>query len=388
MRILIVIATFVFSLVYPDLKAQSIDSCYIKAMESYYNINYDDAYNQMYVCYQADTTNREYVEKLALFSFRKGENRLAKKWNHKVLELDSTNIIAFHYLGQLYEQEDYLPKALKYYSKLIKQDSTNSIFWKKTGAIYMKAGLAGEGIKYYEKAHSLNRNDIGVIKTLTEYYLSNNQEEEAENLLEYGLQQDPENIGLIQLAAKKDYKLGNYADASLKLYGLTRKVDLDPYYNKMLGYSFLQIDSIDKAIFHLEKALTKDKKPESVHYYLGNAYQKKKDLIYAKHHYEKAIDAGISDNLGIYYKQLAGVFEKDKDYKLAIKYYKKAYEFSSDDELLYMLALNCDLYYKDKRSAINYYSKYASSDHQNSAYKKYAIERMRYLREVAHFSEK
>ncbi len=368
------------------LQAQEIDTCYAVAMESFYDVKYEEAYQKMLSCYQSDTSRQDYLEKLAYFSYRNGANHLSKKWYLKLLSNDSSHIAANHYLGIIYEQEEYLPKALKHYLNLIKLDPVNATFWKKTAGIYFKAGLPDEGLPYFQKAHKINPKDLGVIKSLGEYFINKTDLEKATQILNAGLRLDPDNIGLIQLSAKKDYKLGDFTSTSNQLSGLSRKIDLGPYYNQMLGYSFLQIDSVEKAIFHLEKALVENKRPESIHYYLGNAYQKKNEMLYAKHHYEEAIDAGISKNLGIYYKQLAIIYEKDNNNKKAIVFYKKAYQHTSDPEILFLLGINSDLYYKDKTTAINYFTKYASSDHTNGAYKKYAIDRMQYLREVAHFS--
>lgn len=62
------------------------------------------------------------------------------------------------------------------------------------------------------------------------------------------------------------------------------------------------------------------------------------------------------------YTQLATSYESLKDFKSAIKYYKAAYESSKSDILLYHLARNYDVYYKDKSQAITYYKRYLSSD--------------------------
>jgi hypothetical protein len=58
-----------------------------------------------------------------------------------------------------------------------------------------------------------------------------------------------------------------------------------------------------------------------------------------------------------------------------------------DDIILFYLARAADQYYKDKSIAVRYYSKYIESNDQDAKLKKYAIERMNYLREVAHMKQ-
>jgi tetratricopeptide (TPR) repeat protein len=91
---------------------------------------------------------------------------------------------------------------------------------------------------------------------------------------------------------------------------------------------------------------------------MGVAYQQSHEPDSAIMYFNKAIDAGISENISNYYTQLASTYEELKDFKSAIKYYKAAYESSRADILLYHLARNYDVYYKDKTQAIAYYKRF------------------------------
>jgi tetratricopeptide (TPR) repeat protein len=93
----------------------------------------------------------------------------------------------------------------------------------------------------------------------------------------------------------------------------------------------------------------------------------------------KAIDEGITENIGTYYTQLARAYEDKKDYKNAIHYYHAAYEKSKSKILLYHLARNYDVYYKDKSTAMAYYRQYLASNDTIRIAKEYSRHRLNTL---------
>ncbi|MEX2232819.1 MAG: hypothetical protein WD824_11700, partial [Cyclobacteriaceae bacterium] len=96
----------------------------------------------------------------------------------------------------------------------------------------------------------------------------------------------------------------------------------------------------------------------------------------------QAIEESIADHIGTYYNQLAMAYEEIKDFKNAIRYYKTAYETSKSAILLYHLARNYDVYYKDKTQAQLYYKKYLDSDDTIRLAKKYSRYRLDVLTEL------
>jgi len=154
-----------------------------------------------------------------------------------------------------------------------------------------------------------------------------------------------------------------------------------------LGYSFLQIDSLDQAILFLERSLVDEKNPENALYYLATAYEKKEDMKMAVYYFERTIEAGVSKNQAIYHKNLGRLFDEENQLKKAIKQYEAAYRYSEDPLMLFYLARASDVYYKDKRIAMRYYDRYSKSDSKNAEYIKYAIDRRKYLKEQNHLSK-
>lgn len=263
----------------------------------------------------------------------------------------------------------------------------NPIYNRKLAKQYHQAGLLREAFTFYEKANKLNSRDILTISGLSELFMANKQYEDADSILKEGLKIDDENINLNLVLAQSKYKQKQYDSTTFVLHNIRGKIDFNNYFNKMLGYSYLQIDSIDKAIVHLEKSLVDENNPENAHYYLGSAYEKKEDIESALFHYNKAAISGISVNQALYHRNLARIYDKEGDLKEAILHYQDAYKYGHDPLVLFFLARASDAYYADKNVAINYYKKYEKSEHNNSEYKNYAKERKKYLREQMHFKK-
>jgi len=193
----------------------------------------------------------------------------------------------------------------------------------------------------------------------------------ADSLINEALRLDSMHIGMNYLLARSKYKQKQY-DEVIKVFNRIKgQVDLNSYYNKMLGYAYLQIDSIDLAISKLQLALVDEEASEKLHYYLATAYEKQENINGALEHFDKAVKYAVSPDL---------------DLKKAIDAYTDAYKYGKDPVVLYYLATASDNYYKDKNIAIRYYQRYIKSKHGHPEYMDYAKKRVRYLKEQHHLS--
>ena len=123
---------------------------------------------------------------------------------------------------------------------------------------------------------------------------------------------------------------------------------------------------------------------EYAHYYLATAYEKLDSQDYALHHYNKALEEGISDNVDLYHRNLAKIYNEKSELKEAIPHYQDAYKYGEDSNVLFYLARAADVYYKDKNIALNYYKRYIKLG-DNEDYVRYSRERRRYILEQLHF---
>jgi tetratricopeptide (TPR) repeat protein len=304
----------------------------------------------------------------------------AKSHYTAILKFDFKNISALSALGAIYERENNYREALLYYRQFAIVDSTNSFAFKRCGNAALKLGQTIDAIHNLLKARLLNPTDMEVIEQLSSLAIAAGQLEDAEKLLDEGLEIDGNNIRLLQTQARLWSKRKEYQLAADAIEKTLYQGDTSDYYQMLLAISYCQLDSFDKAIYHLEDLVTRKKDTEQTHEYLGFAYRKRGDLALGQFHYEMAIKMGISEKIDAYYANLGETLEKQGKYREAIAQYEKAYSYNSKAAYLFCLGYNYDLAYKEKRTALKYYKQYLAS--QDKEYQDYTLKRVEALKNI------
>ncbi len=356
----------------------------VMAEEAMQTKDYLKALSIYNTCYQNDTTQIECLHKSALAAYRSGDNTLAKKQFHILEKKDTLLRSTWQNLASLYEEEENPPKAIKYYTLLQAENPDIPTFARKLGRLYTLADNFTDAWKYYSIAYTSNSRDLKTVKGLAELAISNNQASLADSILLEGLKVDSTHIGLSLLRSKLKYKEKEYSETAQILKGVLGRYDFNTYYHKLYGYALVQIDSTQMAIYHLTYALQNAPRDEKVHYYLGKAYEDAGNIESAIFYYQNATELSIAPSIDTYYRNLARLYDEQKNLPEAIANYKEAYRYGEDPKILYYLARASDIYYKDKSIAIKYYSRYIKSSDDTQAYKDYAKERKRYLKELNH----
>ena len=344
---------------------------------------YEQALEIWEACAQ-DTLQVKCIEQAGMAAYRLGLMSKAKKYFHQVEKDPVLYKSAAIQLANIYEQQDNVPKAIKYNTTLKDSFPENPVYYRKIGNLLMKAALPREAFLSYAEALKLNPDDILTIRSISELFVNNAQYHEADSLLQHGLSIDSTNVGLSLLLARNYYKQRMYDSTVVIMDGLRGTIDFTNYYNKMYGYALLQIDSIDQSIYYLEKSLVNEGDPEYAHYYLGNAYELKGDMEAAIFHLRKAVEAGTSQGLKTHYRNLARILYNEGKLRQAIDAYEWAYRYEEDPVLLFYLGRASDTYYKDKSIAVRYYQRYIRSKDKNEEFKLYAKQRSGYLIELQH----
>ena len=291
---------------------------------------------------------------------------------------DSLNREALFQLGQLYAVSDqYLP-AMSCFQKLIDLDSTNSFYFKHYAAVAVKAEDPIHGISGYLQAVRLNPRDTEAYAHLSNILLDAEQYQFVDSMLSAVLA-TTENKHLRLLQARANLGEEKYDAVVANIEKLLISSDTTATYARLIGISYFQLEQYSKVIPCMEFLIRKGIKADWIFYYLGVSYQQMNDPLKGIEFLNLAIEEGISDNIGTYYTQLGMAYEEMKDFKNAIRTYKAAYEQSKADILLYHLARNYDVYYKDKKPAKIYYKKYLDSDDTLKMAKKYSEYRLEIL---------
>jgi tetratricopeptide (TPR) repeat protein len=304
----------------------------------------------------------------------------------KALQQDPLNILYKNELAKQFLRNEEEDSALVLYRSMLEKDSSNAYYWKQIAIIYEEQNKLHLRLKSLRKALELNPSDQESTLQLSSLLLQLDLNTEAKELVQKQLQQYPENKALLVQHLKASYRLKDYQAVISSSEQLFQRSDSALLIQKLAGIARFHEKDFKGAIALLENVAEKENKADILYYYMGLAYREVGDMEKSTQQLNKAIDAGISENLGTYYTQLAVSYEENGDFEKAIKAFQVAYKSSKEKILLYHLARNYDLYYKDKTVALNYYQKYLSeNDTANEYYFNYSRHRVQELKSARHF---
>ncbi len=332
-------------------------------------------------CLGSDSTRHETLNSLAFCYLNAGDYALAKEKYHILERVDSFGTEAAIRLASIYEVQQNLPKAIRYNLLLSKRFPGNPVYLRKLGSLYLQGRESTQSRQMYREALMINPRDLLAVQGLSEILVTADSLETADSLLSVGLKTDSLHIGLSLLRSRVLYRTRHYRETADILHRMTYRTELNNYYNKLLGYSFMQIDSLEKAIFHLQKSLLEESDPEYALFYLALAYEKKKEYERSDWYYSEAIKAGISENVAQYYRGKARIAMQTDKNKEAIDLYRQSLEYQKDPTVYFFMANAADLYYKDKTRAAEYYRKYLASGHDNAEFISISKERLAAIKE-------
>ena len=326
-----------------------------------------------------DSLNINLLQRKGYCFYRLGNYEDAIAEFERIVKIDSTNRNALHQLGQLYSRNNQYTKSAGSYKKLISLDSLNSFHYKQYAAVASQADDIPTAVTNYLMTIKLNPRDIEAYGALTNVLLETEAYQMADSIVTIALSYYPESNQLRLLLAKAFLGEKKYQEVLDNVEELLIKSDTTQAHARLLGIAYFQLDQYEKVISCMNFLLKADAKADWIFYYIGASYQGLKNHEQAIKFLSRAIEEGISENISMYYTILAFNYEEVKDIKNAIRYYKAAYESSKSDILLYHLARNSDVYFKDKSVAIAYYKRYLKSDDTVKVAKEYSKYRLREL---------
>jgi tetratricopeptide (TPR) repeat protein len=325
-----------------------------------------------------DTVNINLLKRKGYCHSRLGNYSEAILAYERILKLDSTNREGLYHLGQLYSDTDEYQQAASCYQALIQLDSTNSLYYKQYAAAAARVNDIAVAIGSYFKAVQLNPRDLDGYAKFANLMMDAEQYEFVDSMLTNVLS-TRENTQLRLLLARAKLGQDKHKEVVANVERILSTNDTTMTSVRMLGISYFHLEQYAKVIRCMQYLLRKEIKADWIYYFLGTSYQQVGDPIKAIEYLNLAVEEGISDNIGTYYTQLASAYEEARDFKNAIRNYKAAYETTRTDILLYHLARNYDVYYKDKTQAQIYYRKYLDSGDTIRLAQEYSRQRLNTL---------
>jgi len=299
----------------------------------------------------------------------------------EIIQKDSTNLMVANSLGSLYLSKKKTKSARKIFEYLKEKDPLNPNYPYQLAVALGRLKKPLEMGQNYLDAYIIDSLHIKSIYRLAIFYKDLKFKDSTALFIEKGLQIDSLNINFNQLKANVLYKDKNYKEAikHLKLLDSLNYKSVGIY--EMLGMSYMNLDSLDRAEGFFKKAMKIDRMNGKINYRLATIYHAKKEYKKASMYANMSIFM-LKPDIDKQYFLLGIIYKEENKLKEAINSFKKAFENNSRNyEALFELAATSDAYYKDKKIAFDWYEKYLNRfDTKDKEKSSFAKKRIKYLK--------
>jgi len=346
-------------------------------LEYYQNQRFADAADYLRKTYPEPITDTKVVARLAYTSQMAGKSVDAEGYYQRIYNLDSTNTAVLYNLGAINIKRGNNLKAELYYKKILQKDTTNFMVYKQLAGISLEKGDQVARLGYLKRANQLNPAEPDVASDLSDAYVILKQFSLAQTILAEAIAQDPENTVLLLSQLKLVYSQNKWEDAKNTCIKLVELGNHGGFVLTKLEIAYYNLKdywcSVETMAEINELELT-----ETNFYIAALAFKELKDQPNAIEYLIKAIDAGISPNIGDYYAEMADSYETLAKYKKAVTAYQKGLQFEGKPLTYYLLATLYDSHLKNKAMALAYYRKYVAAKlpAKEEKYKIYAQSRI------------
>jgi tetratricopeptide (TPR) repeat protein len=313
----------------------------------------------------------EFLEKAIVFKEdEKAKLKLAKMYQilkkskkavpiyEAILEKDSLNLVLKYKLGKLYLITRNAERAVITFKDLIRNDDTNANYSYHLGLAYALQGKRDPMMNSFIDTFEKDTLHIKAISRLAKSFKKLKDVDSTQLFVNKGLAISPIDIDLNKLKINHLFREKKYLEAVPLLLNLDTIDKKDTYSKSMLGRTYYNLDSLDKAKKYFKKLSYMDKENYKASTYLGHIALKQKEYQAAQMNYFMATFIGEEKRDEEYYG-LATVFYETKKPKQAMRAFEEAFkENRRNYKALYQLAKLSDDYYKDKKIAYKHYIKY------------------------------
>lgn len=334
-----------------------VDSAFAQGNAYMAKFQYAKAIPHFYNCVRSERSNI-YLNRLAYAYQQMGNYRDAKIYYNTAFKNDSTDVTPLIQLGSIAEKESNLSQAASYYDRLIDADSTVAHYYKLKAKVSLKQGEDLKALYAYTYALHLTPTDIETIGEMAKIYLKLKDVQSAAELVTQGFHMDSSNKTMRYLRTNIAFKLKEYEEVVQVMTSLLSEGDTVLHYQRLLAMAYLELEAYEDARVQLLSVISNEKPNELTYYRLAQAYDGLDSIPESLAAYEKAIEVGISNNVGAYHKNMGIHYEKQNELKKAMKAYRDAFYFDNRPSDLFNLARCQDQYYADKKIALRTYQRF------------------------------
>ncbi|QTE22160.1 tetratricopeptide repeat protein [Polaribacter cellanae] len=305
-------------------------------------------------------------DKRAKLKLAKAYQRLNKpsksiKIYEKITIKDSLNLVLKYQLGKLYLITNNATKAVSLFKNLIKKDPSNAHYSYQLALAYAKRNDRDRMINSFIDTFEKDTTHLKAIAHLASSFQKLKDLDSTKLFVEKGLELDKNHINLNKLKINQLYREEKYKESIPLLLNLDTIDKKDTYSISMLGRTYYNLDSLEKAKKYFKKLSILDRKNYKAYTYLGHIAMKEKKYTGAQFYYRVATTRGKEKRDEEYFG-LATMYYETKKPKEALVNFEKAYkENARNYRALFQLAKISDDYYKDKKIAYRHYIKYMNN---------------------------
>jgi CheY-like chemotaxis protein len=162
----------------------------------------DQAIQETKLAMAANPRSSKPVRELGYLNFKKGDPKEAENWFLKATEMNYLDVMAFHYLGEIYLQRDNIEKAVENFDKAMQISPRHLERGINFGKALVRKGLIDRAAKVFKKTFSLSGDELKLREEIADFCLEQGAMEYAVSLLEYIVDRDMERSDLL-------FKLGH-----------------------------------------------------------------------------------------------------------------------------------------------------------------------------------
>jgi tetratricopeptide (TPR) repeat protein len=321
------------------------------------NQEFDEAIAYLAPILRADSGNAGLLGYAGYAYYETEDYRAAGACYRRLLEMDSTNIPALHYL-LLIDMNDHPAEAMMYASRLVGLQKDRAPWWRMEGELFARMNQRDSALTYFERAYALGPNDSRTIAGLADLLMEGKNFDRVDSMLDTALGRDSLNPTLNKLAVRSAYLSKQYSRAVVPGERLVRSDEPSVQALTSLALSYYELKAWPDCIRVCEHMLDLGLTEESVYYYASRAWTKLAQYRTSDSLLHIALKIAISPTAEWYYDDLAANHESLKEYREAVANYDTAYYLFRDPTVLYACGRICETELKDLGRARRYYLRY------------------------------
>ena len=350
---------------------------------------YQEALNSYSEALQLEPNNSEILTEMAEGLSILGNNFDAVNFFKKAIELEPENLTTSGKLGRVYINQKNYREAYNIFNGIYAIDSTN-VYWNKQLAYCsFRIGKRKQAVYLYEMVLEANPRDYGTYGNLIHTYDRQKESNKIMSTIIRGLEQFPNDAGLLLEKANFFFKTKRYGPAMIQFHQYFQ-ADGDSIYEIAMNYAISTYFAgfEEHALVILGDLFRANPNDPFVQYYMSLCNKKLKNFEDAETMMQWAIDLSIPDYVGDMYHHLGQIYGQQRKFKESIAALQKAHELNPDKyEILFEIATTYEEFNSNKTLALNYYRIYLTEANESAKNVNYALERITKIKEDMFFDE-